>query len=59
MDTESKEKFIAVVIELGAGGAVIVDEMIEIGQKSNKELHFASNAWQFSGRPQMYYIHQE
>ncbi|KAH6622618.1 hypothetical protein F5144DRAFT_497412 [Chaetomium tenue] len=59
MDTESEEKFVAVVIEFGDGGAVIVDGMIEIGQKSNKELHFASSAWQFSGRPRMYYIHQE
>ncbi|KAH6842751.1 hypothetical protein B0I37DRAFT_315356 [Chaetomium sp. MPI-CAGE-AT-0009] len=31
MDTESKEKFIVVVIEFGAGGVVIVDGMIEIG----------------------------
>jgi hypothetical protein len=59
MDINSSESYIAVIIEFGSEGAVIVDGKIEVGERSMKELHFTSSARAFSGSPQMYYIHQE
>lgn len=59
MNTDSTKSYIAVVIEFGSDGAVIVNGMIEVGEKSKRELHFTSSARVFSGSPQMYYIHQE
>ncbi|KAL2180651.1 uncharacterized protein P884DRAFT_192844 [Thermothelomyces heterothallicus CBS 202.75] len=59
MDTNSTKSYIAVVIEFGSDGAVIVNGKIMVGEKSNKELHFTSSTRQFSGSPQIYYIHQE
>jgi hypothetical protein len=60
MDIDSTKSYIAVVIEFGSDGAVIVNGKIEVGDMSKKrELHFTSSTRVFSGSPQMYYIHQE